>query len=365
MKTKNLDRPLLTIVLILAAAGAFLFTSASFGLIARKGFSYKDVFFDQFVLGFILGIIALVLMIKIPIHVWQKYAVHIFVVSLLFTALVFVPQIGFEHGGAKRWISIGTLSFQPSEALKLATVVYFAALLARYKNELKNARVVFIIMGGGFMLPAILLLLEPDTGTFGVLLMATSAMFIVAGVRLRHFLLIVLFAVCIIGLLAIFRPYVKERLLTFVDPSRDPHGASYQLQRSLIAIGSGGMTGRGFGQSIQKFTSLPEPTGDSIFAVLGEEFGFIGGTAIIFLFLLFAIRGFHIAGRAPDTFSGLLAVGIVILIVSQSFANIGAMLGVIPLTGLPLVFISHGGTALLFAFIQIGILLNISTLRRT
>jgi cell division protein FtsW len=304
-------------------------------------------------------------MVKIPIRVWQKYALHIFIASLVLTALVFIPNVGFEHGGAKRWISIGTLSFQPSEALKLATVLYFAALLPRCKNHLEKLSSVLAITGGVLALPALLLLLEPDTGTFAVLLAAVCAMLITGGAKLRHFFVICLCAILAIAILAMSRPYVKERLLTFVDPSRDPHGASYQIQRALIAIGSGGITGRGFGQSIQKFSSLPEPTGDSVFAVAAEEFGFIGGSTLILLFLLFAIRGFHIAHRAPDMFSGLLAVGIVILIVSQSFANIAAMLGIIPLTGLPLIFVSHGGTALFFALIQIGILLNISALRRT
>jgi len=147
---------------------------------------------------------------------------------------------------------------------------------------------------------------------------------------------------------------------TFIDPSSDPRGSSYQVQQSLIAIGSGGIFGRGYGQSIQKFGSLPEPTGDSIFAVIGEEFGFIGGFVIIILFLLFGVRGIQIARRAPNMFESLLVVGIVILIVSQSFANIAAMLGIIPLTGLPLVFVSHGGSAILFAFLGVGIILNIS-----
>lgn len=364
MKTPKIDRLLFALSVLLSSVGLFVFTSASFGLFARKGFSFKDIFFDQIVLGLFLGIIAMIVMLKVPVNFWRKHALHIFIASIFLTALVFVPHVGFEHGGAKRWISVGSLSFQPSEALKLATVLYFAALLPSLKGRIKELKHIFFITGGVLALPAILLLLEPDTGTFAVIFTAACAMLIAAGARLRHFGIIFFCAVLAIGVLALTRPYVMERILTFMDSSRDPSGASYQIQKSLIAIGSGGVTGRGFGQSIQKFSSLPEPTGDSIFAVAAEEFGFIGGSVIIILFLLFAIRGFQIAHTAPDMFSGLLAVGIVILIVSQSFANIAAMLGVIPLTGLPLVFISHGGTALLFAFIEIGILLNISKLRR-
>jgi cell division protein FtsW len=189
-------------------------------------------------------------------------------------------------------------------------------------------------------------------------------MLLVAGMKIRHLMLLLGLAIVLVAGLAVARPYVKERLLTFLDSSRDPQGASYQIQKSMLAIGSGGITGRGFGQSIQKFSSLPEPTGDSIFAVAAEEFGFLGACALIIIFLLFGIRGVEIARRSPDLFSGLLATGIVILIVSQSFANIAAMLGLIPLTGVPLVFVSHGGSALLFAFLEIGVLLNISKLSR-
>lgn len=149
-----------------------------------------------------------------------------------------------------------------------------------------------------------------------------------------------------------------------LDPSRDALGSGYQIQQSLIAIGSGGIFGRGFGQSIQKFNFLPEPIGDSIFAVASEEFGFIGAVGLISLFLFFALRGFKVVSRVPETFGMLLGVGIITLIISQSFINIGSMLGVLPLTGIPLIFVSHGGTAMLFALAEVGIVLNISKSQR-
>lgn len=361
---KAIDKKFLALTVILAFAGLFVFTSASFGLFARKGFSLQDLLFGQIVLGLALGvIIATGVAFKFPIKLLQKHALYIYIASCVLTLLVFVPHIGFAHGGAHRWISIGSISIQPSEILKLGTVIYFAALLPLFKERITNIKYVLITSLGVLFVPAIILLTEPDTGTFAVLFFAIIAMLLAAGMRLRHLAILVIISVVFVLGLAMVKPYVKERLLTFLDSSRDPQGASYQIQKSLLAIGSGGITGRGFGQSIQKYSSLPEPTGDSIFAVVGEEFGFIGSGAIIILFLLFGVRGLHIAKKAPDMFSGLLAVGIVILIISQSFANIAAMLGLIPLTGVPLVFVSHGGTALLFAFLEVGILLNISKLK--
>ena len=163
-----------------------------------------------------------------------------------------------------------------------------------------------------------------------------------------------------IVILAFMRPYVMSRIKTFINPASDPQGASYQLQQSLIAIGSGGITGRGLGQSVQKFNYLPEPQGDSIFAVIGEEFGFVGTTLLLVLYIFFAIRGFKIALLAPDTFSRYLVVGLITLMTAQSFLNIASLVGLFPLTGVPLVFISHGGTAMMFALGAVGIILNVS-----
>lgn len=357
----NIDIFLLILTVILVIGGLFIFTSASFGLVARKGFSLGDLLFDQVILGVGLGIPLLVGGLLIPLKTIRKYVLPIFIGSILLTLLVFVPGIGLAHGGAQRWISIfGLTSFQPSEALKLGTVIYFAALLPLFRERVRSFKYVIGLSLGIIAIPAAIILSEPDTGTLAVLFAAISAMLIASGARIRHFLGLAILAVIAILILATIKPYVKERLLTFVDPSRDPQGASYQIQKSFIAIGSGGITGRGFGQSIQKFGSLPEPTGDSVYAVVGEEFGFIGGAAIILLFLAFGVRGLQVAHMTPDLFNGLLAVGIVILIVAQSFANIAAMLGLIPLTGVPLVFVSHGGSAMAFALLEIGFLLNVS-----
>src|SRR3989344_4759818 len=354
-KNSKIDIVLLVLVAILALGGLFIFTSASFGLLARKGFSLTDLLFDQVVLGVMLGCVVLVGALYTPLKLIRKYSIHIFILSILLTLLVFIPGIGFEHGGAKRWISIfGTTSFQPSEALKLGAIIYFAALLPLFKDRIRTVKYALGLTGIVIAVPAIILLCEPDTGTLAVLFAALCAMLLASGTKIRYFFFLIIISVLAVGTLALVKPYVRERVLTFLDPSRDPQGASYQIQKSLIAIGSGGLSGRGFGQSIQKFGSLPEPTGDSIFAVAGEEFGFIGGSTLVFLYMFFFLRGLKIAAGTADSFGRLITVGIVILIVSQSFMNISAMLGLVPLSGNPLLFISHGGTALFVTLAEIG-----------
>jgi cell division protein FtsW len=189
-------------------------------------------------------------------------------------------------------------------------------------------------------------------------------MFVTAGGRWRDVFIAGLIGIIFLAGLAYSRPYIFDRIETFIKPGEDLQGSSYQLNQSLIAIGSGQIFGRGFGQSVQKFNYLPEPIGDSIFAVAAEEWGFVGSTVLIFLFLAFAIRGLKIATWSSDIFGGLLATGIVILITVQSLVNIASMLGVFPLTGMPLLFVSHGGTALFFAMAEVGIILNISKQRQ-
>ena len=185
-------------------------------------------------------------------------------------------------------------------------------------------------------------------------------MLFISGVPIKYILGIGVGAMIVLGLLVTFTPYLQKRVETFINPSQNAQGSSYQIQQSLIAIGSGGMFGRGFGQSIQKFSYLPEPQGDSIFAVVGEELGFIGSVAIIILYLIFALRGLRIANNSPDLFSRLLVSGIIIMIIAQSFMNIASITGVFPLTGVPLVFMSHGGTSLMIYLMAIGIVLQIS-----
>ena len=357
---KTLDKPFLLSVLILIVVGFFIFSSASLGLLAREGERYSNVAFSQTFFGLFLGSILLIVCSRIPYKVWRKYSFFFFIGGLIATALVFVPGLGFEHGGAKRWLIIAGQSVQPSEFLKAAFVIYVAAWMSGVKEKIGTWKYGLLPLLCISAAAGVILLSQPDTDTFLVMFAAGLAMFLTAGGKWRH--IFALFAVALVGIMimATFRPYIKQRIMTFINPSTNSQTSGYQIQQSLIAIGSGGFAGRGFGQSIQKFNFLPEPIGDSIYAVAAEEFGFVGATLIVFLFVFFAIRGLKIAARIDDTFGRLLVVGIVILVVSQAFNNIGAMVGILPLTGIPLPFVSHGGTALLITLGLMGIVLNIS-----
>lgn len=356
----KIDKSFLTVTVILIVAGFFIFSSASLGLLARESSNYSSVAFSQTVLGLFLGTIAMIVASRIDSRFWKQFALLIFLATIVLNILVLFPQIGSEHGGARRWIRLGEISFQPAELLKFGFVVYFAAWVAWVKDRAETFKwgflpllVLLTICGG-------LLLSQPDTDNFLIIVITGLAMFIAAGGRWRYVLIMLIVGVMGLSFLAYTRPYVKERLLTFVNPTADALGASYQIQQSLIAIGSGGLFGRGFGQSVQKFTYLPEPVGDSIFAVAAEEFGFVGSVLLIAFFTLFATRGLKIASRVPQPFNRLLVVGIVIMIVSQAFVNIGAMLGVLPLSGITLPFVSHGGTSLFISLFEVGIILSIS-----
>lgn len=355
------DKIFLGTTIVLALIGFFIFASASLGLRARDAAAFSSIAFNQGFLGLFLGTVFMLLMAKVPYRFFHKYSLFIFILAFITTALVFVPGIGTTFGGASRWLIIGPFSFQPAEFLKVAFILYFASALYKSHDDINSFKEgilpLIVILG----LTGLILLAQPNTSSFAVIFVAALAMFIVSGAKWRYIFGAGTVALLGIILLALARPYVRERITTFLHPSSDALGSSYQIQQSLIAVGSGRLFGRGFGQSIQKFGLLPEPIGDSIFAVAAEEFGFVGSIVLVTLFVVFAYRGLRIAIRAPDLFGGLVATGLVIMIVSQSFLNISAMLGIVPLTGTTLLFVSHGGTALLFALIEVGILLNISS----
>jgi cell division protein FtsW len=365
MKAKSVDAILLGLVIVLVVSGFLIFSSASLGLLARSGASFSSVAFSQFLFGIVGGGFMMFLMSNIFYRNLRLYAFYIFIFSVLITLAVFIPGIGATHGGATRWINIFGFSMQPAEILKIGFVIYVATWLSgmnQYITSFKSGTLPFIGIVG---LVGVVMLLQPDTDTFMIMAAAALAMFITAGGRWRDVGIMVASAIVLLAMVAMMRPYIMDRLTTFMHPEDDPQGAGYQIQQSLIAVGSGGFSGRGFGQSIQKFEYLPEPIGDSIFAVYAEEFGFVGSALLIILFLGFTFRGFKIAAVAHDMFGMLLVVGFMTIIVLQAFLNMGAMLGVAPLSGLPLPFISHGGTALLATLTMVGIVLNVSKYRKT
>lgn len=359
-RRRSFDTTIFFWTLALVVGGFLIFLSASLGLLARSGANFSDLAVSQLLFGIVGGFVALYLTSRIPYRFWKKYSLFVFTAGVCASLLVFVPGIGLELNGARSWLDLKVATFQPAEFLKLGYVLYLAAWLSR--RTPKNTRL-FSRIGSFAIITAIvagLLLMQPDTGTFLVIATAGGVMFFVSGAQWKDLCLLAVLGVLLVGGIVATHPHALDRLSTFIHPAADPLGAGFQVQKSLIAVGSGQFFGRGFGQSIQKFTTLPEPTSDSIFAVFAEEFGFVGSVALVFGFLIFALRSLFIAARAPEAFGGLVVVGIAILIIVQSFFNISAMLGLVPLSGLPLIFVSHGGSALFMALASVGIILNIS-----
>jgi len=360
MKKQGIDKTFLFSIITLIVFGFAVFISASMGLLATNSAQFSSTAFKQVFFGIILGLLACFVFSRVPYKIFKKYALIIFVASLVLTLAVFIPHVGARINGARRWIVIFGFSFQPVAFLNMGFVVYFAAWLSSVKDKVTDMKYgllpLLIILG----IIGILLIKQPDNGSFLVICVTGISMFLVAGGRFKDMLIIGLIGVVCITIVAFTRPYVMSRIYTFMNPTENSLTSGYQVQQSLIALGSGQFFGRGFGQSIQKYKFLPVSTSDSIFAILGEELGFVGCIVVIGFFLFFIFRGFRIAIKAPDTFSGLLVVGIVIIIVVQSFVNIGSTIGVIPFSGVPLAFFSQGGTSMLAMLAQLGIVLNIS-----
>ncbi len=361
----KLDYPLFYITLALAVFGFLMLSSAAIGLVGRRdGVSPTTVIVKQIVLGGGLGFLLLVIFSKLNYKLWFRFSLPILILASTLMLAVFIPGVGFSHGGATRWISIGSFTFQPSEIFKLAFICYIAAWLISKKGEVESAGfglLPFLIMT---MLASVMFVWQPDIGTLGIIVSTATGLFFAGGGRISHLALAGLIILLAAGVIILFEPYRRERILTYINPGADIQNSGYQLHQSLIAIGSGGLTGRGFGESIQKFNYLPEAIGDSIFAIIGEEFGFLGTLALISLFVALLWRSVIVLGRVRDQFARLFGLGIVLLIIIQSFFNMAALTGLLPLTGVPLTFVSQGGSALAVTLMSIGILLNISKYQR-
>lgn len=355
-----IDSFLLWVVLILLSIGLLMLFSAS-SVLSYQRFEHNYYYFiRQLLFGAIPGLILMYLFSRFDYHYWQKLSPFLVLTGIGFLVAVLIPGIGFEVGGARRWIDMGAFLFQPAEFVKLAMILYLASWYDKRQHEahdlyygfLPTLTIVGIVVG--------LIIMEPDIGTMLVLASISAVMFFIGGVKLRYLAATTGAGLLIMWLLIKAAPYRAHRLLSFLDPSVDATGISYQINQALLAIGTGGWWGRGFGQSLQKHSYLPEPIGDSIFAIIAEELGFIRVGLILLLFLLFAYRGFKIARTAPDTFGKLVAGGISGWLIVQAIINIGGITKMIPLTGIPLTFMSYGSTAMLISLAAVGILLNIS-----
>lgn len=355
----KIDRLFLFSVGILTAIGFVIFLSASLGLLAQTNSSFTSVAIKQSV-GLILGIAAFIVLSRVKYILWRKIAFFVLLFALFLNLLLFIPGLAVFHGGATRWINLGFVTFQPSEFLKIAFIIYVAAWLGHIKDKVKTMKLGLAPLIVLMAILSALLLFQSDTDTLLIIGFTGLIMFIIAGMKIRHVLLSGILLGIVLAGVVFLRPYALERVKTYINRGSDEQGAGYQINQSLIAIGSGQIMGRGFGQSVQKFGYLPNPTDDSIFAVAAEEFGFFGSVILVAMYFLFAFACFRIGTHAPDTFGSLLAIGIAVLVTTESFMNIAAMLGLIPLSGMPLLFVSHGGTALIIALAAAGMVANVS-----
>lgn len=358
---RSFDQLLLVTVLIMMGIGMVMVYNAS-AIPAVRRFGCSPYHFLRLHFYHLLAAILLLLVaMKSPYTMWEKCSPFIFSISFVFLLLVFIPQIGFRWGGARRWIKIAPfLSFQPSELAKIAIILYMASLLARKKDQPDEPK---SILSPPFIMLALLFALvvaQPDLGTGALIMFVCISMLFVAGIDLQRLIILIVCFLCCMSILICMKPYGKERLAAYLNPEYDPEGIGYQPNRSKIAIGSGGKTGLGLGESLQKGISIPEPFTDFIFAVIGKEVGLIGASLIVCLFFIIAWRGLRIAGNCKDIFGQYLSIGITCMIGYQGLINMGVVTGLLPTKGIGLPFISYGGSSLVFNSFGVGILLNVS-----
>lgn len=336
-----------------------MLTSASSDLAKNKFGSTYYYLNHQIIYGFIPGLFLFLFLSNFSYLNIKKYAAWLLSFNIILLLLVFSP-LGVSAGGADRWLNIGGFVFQPSELLKIIFIIYIAAWLSgneKRKNSFLGGFLPFLIICG---VVAFLLIIQPTTSTVAILMATALIIYFASGARISYILATIILGLSLLLAVSYFTPYRWQRIMSFVDPNQNVLGASYHIQQALIAIGSGNIFGVGYGQSTTKINYLPEPIGDSIFAVIAEELGFVGSLALILCFLILITRIFLLAKKTNDQFGQLLLIGFGSIIGIQAIVNIGAISGILPLTGMPLPFISYGGSSLAVFMGISGIIINIS-----
>ena len=354
------DRSLVAALGLLIVVGlVMLFSASSVVSYARFGNTYHYLLRQVFALG--IGLVVFWIVSRIDYHWWKKFASFFLLFSLFLLILVFIPGIRAEYGTSRSWINIFGYSFQPAELVKISFLIYLSTWLEAKKGELSSLTggiVPFLAILG---LISLLMLAQPDLGTLFIIALTSFSVFFAAGGKVSHiFLTVLLAALALFVMLSLKSSYQSDRFRCYNDPQYSVRDKCYQINQSMIAVGSGGLFGRGLGESRQKFMYLPEVWGDSIFPIIAEETGFVFSTLLVLLYLFVFYRGLLIARGAPDIYGSSLAIGIVIWLAIQTFLNIGGMINLIPMTGVPLPFISAGGSATLSVLLAMGILVNIS-----
>jgi len=369
---KHFDYFLFGLVAFLLAFGLlFLSCLSSYASLQKYGNTNYYLFHQLFsaVIAIVLGFIAY----KIPLNFLKKWAPLMVILNLVGLFLVFCPGIGIKIYGASRWISIMGHSFQPSELLKITSILYLSAWIASKLSEANvsgwklNAQknyhnIVYILVPFLVFLGviSIALIFQKDATTLGVITITLLVVYFSSKTPWWHTILIIVLGLLALAFLIKIEPYRLDRLVTLLNPDADPMGNGFQLKQSLISLGSGGILGKGLGMSTQKFGFLPQAMSDAVFAIVGEELGIIGAAAIVILFCLFLWFGIRIAMKSNDKFAKLTAIGISVWIVLQAFINMASAVGIFPFVGIPLPFFTYGGSHLIMEIIGIGILLNIS-----
>jgi cell division protein FtsW len=359
-KSSKMDYTLLGTILILLVGGLIMLASAS--QIVSINLSGNSTYYlmHQILYGAIPGLILMYITSRIDYKLWQKLAPLLMFIVIALLVAVLVPHLGIKVGNSRRWINVGSLEVQPSEIAKLVLIFYIASWIDKRRNNLKDFWYGVIPSLAIVLIIAALIILEPDIGTMLVVIATALTMLFVGGIELKHLGWIFVAGLVAFGILVKVEPYRLQRFVAYLNPTADPKGIGYQINQALLAIGSGGWFGYGYGQSRQKRNYLPEVMGDSIFAVIVEELGFVRALVFPLLYGFFATRGMKIANATQDIFGKMVAVGIVAWICFQAMINIGAIIGILPLTGIPLPLVSYGSSALIINLAAFGILLNIS-----
>lgn len=359
MNKESVDFVLIFAVVTLLTIGIVMIFSAS-SIRGEELFNDSYHFLKRQIIFAIIGLIAMIAAIKIDYHFFKKNAKLILLFAIFLLTIVLIPGLGKSVGGSRRWLGIGSFGGQPSEIAKLAIIIYIAQFYTRKKDQIKNFKKgvlpILIVTGVVFFL----ILLEPDLGTAILILGLVFIMLFANGAKIWHLILMVAGSIPAIYLFISMEPYRKERLLVFLNPWADPLDSGYHIIQSLLALGSGGFFGVGLGNSHQKFLYLPEPGTDFIFAIIGEELGFLAIMIVILLYLIIAWKGLKISYNTEDKFGSILAMGITVMIVVQAILNMAVVTASVPITGITLPFISYGGSSLVVFLFSVGILLNIS-----
>lgn len=351
--TKKTPVALIVLSLFLALFGLVMIFNVS-AISALNDFNDKYHYVKEQSRWLVLGIVSMTFFSFFNYKRFFNFSFSLLVGSIILLLAVFIRGLGIHVLGASRWLDLGFISVQPSEIVKLALIMYLAARLSHNKHIKFNQ---FLILLGVTIGPIIL---QPDLGSATIITGIATTMYFLSGAPLWQFGSLIALLISSVGFLAISAPYRLERVRTFLNPDLDPQGTSYHLRQILIAIGTGGWFGLGLGKSRQKFSYLPEVTTDSIFAVIAEEIGFIGCTLVLIVLILLVVEGIKIVRETSDPFGKLLATGITLSLVTQMIVNLGAMVSLLPLTGVPLPFLSYGGSSLIISFTMIGILINIA-----